>query len=98
MADVYIPITIDHANEHADAGRVWVTWHDPSTGDLKVSLAAQNVRISYYNTGLDITVPYDVVDIGIRVEATPDRVSGKWQVIPACTFAFATPPQGFSIT
>ena len=98
MADVYIPITIDHANALADAGRVWVTWHDPSTGDLEVALGAQNMRVSYYNTGLDITLPYDVVDIGIRVEATPDRNSGAWQVIPVCTFAFATPPQGFSIS
>lgn len=95
---VYIPITVIHSNIFADAGRVWVIWHDPSTGALTASLGAYNTRISYYNTGLDITIPNNVVNIGIRVETTQDRSSGDWEFNPTCTFAFAEPPQGFSIT
>ena len=95
---VYIPITVNHSNVFADAGRVWVTWHDPSTGALTVSLSAYNTRISYYNMGLDVTIPNNVVNIGIRIETTQDRASGNWQFNPTCAFAFAKPPQGFSVT
>lgn len=96
--DIYIPITINHSNSFADAGRVWVIWHDPSTGELTASLAAYNTRISYYNMGLDIKIPNNVVNIGIRIETRQDRSSGNWQFNSSCAFAFAKPPQGFSIT
>jgi hypothetical protein len=95
---VYIPITVIHSNIFADAGRVWVIWHDPTTGALTASLGAYNTRISYYNMGLDITIPNDVVNIGIRIETTQNRSSGNWEFNPTCAFAFAKPPQGFSIT
>lgn len=95
--NIYIPITIIHSNSFADAGRVWVIWHAPSTGALTASLGAYNTRISYYNTGLDITIPNNVVNIGIRIETTQNRSSGNWQFNPTCVFAFAKPPQGFSI-
>jgi hypothetical protein len=96
--DVYIPITIIHSNIFADAGRVWVIWHDPSTGALIASLGAYNTRISYYNMGLDITIPNNVVNIGIRIETTQNRSSDDWQFNPTCAFAFAKPPQGFAVT
>ncbi len=95
---VYIPITISHSNSYADVGRVWVTWHDPSTGALTVTLSAYGMRVSYYNTSLDVTVPSDVVNVGIRIETSPDRASDTWQINPTCTFAFAQPPQGFSVS
>jgi hypothetical protein len=95
---VYIPITVIHSNIFADAGRVWVIWHDPETGALTASLGAYNTRISYYNMGLDITIPNNVVNIGIRIETTQNRSSGNWEFNPTCAFAFAKPPQGFSIT
>ena len=63
---VYIPITIVNSNSHADVGRVWVTWHDPSTGALTVTLSAYAMRVSYYNMSLDVTVPPNVVNVGIR--------------------------------
>ena len=95
---VYIPITVIHSNIFADAGRVWVIWHDATTGALTVALRAYNQRISYYNMGLDITIPDDVVNIAFRIETTQDRSSGNWEFDPTCAFAFAKPPQGFSVT
>jgi len=95
---VYIPITVIHSNIFADAGRVWVIWHDPTTGALTVALRAYNERISYYNMGLDITIPHDVVDIAFRIETTQDRSSGNWEFDPTCAFTFTEPPQGFSVT
>lgn len=96
--EIYTPITIVHSNILADAGRVWVIWHDPSTGALIVSLGAYNTMISYYNMGLDVTIPKDVVNIGIRIETTPDRDSGNWQFNPGCSFTFDKAVEGFSIT
>jgi hypothetical protein len=61
-------------------------------------LRAYNERISYYNMGLDITIPNDVVDIAFRIETTQDRLSGNWEFDPTCAFTFAEPPQGFSVT
>lgn len=95
---VYIPITVIHSNIFADAGRVWVIWHDATTGALTVALRAYNERISYYNMGLDITIPDDVVNIAFRIETTQNRSSGNWEFDPTCAFAFAEPPQGFSVT
>lgn len=95
---VYIPITVIHSNIFADAGRVWVTWHNSTTGALTVGLRAYNQRLSYYNMGLDITIPDDVVNIAIRIETTQARSSGNWEFDPTCAFAFAEPPQGFSVT
>lgn len=96
--DSYISISISYSNTLADAGRVWVIWHDPSTGALAASLGAYNTRLSYYNMGLDITIPINVVNIGIRIETTQDRSSDKWEFQPTCAFVFAKPPQGFSVT
>jgi len=95
---LYIPITIIRSNNLADAGRVWVTWHDQTTGALTVTLGAYGLRLSYYNMGLDVTIPANVLNIGIRIETSPDRSSGKWQINPTCTFTFAQSPQGFSVT
>jgi len=95
---VYMPITVIHSNIFADAGRVWVIWHDSTTGALTVALRSYNERISYYNMGLDITIPDDVVNIAIRIETTQDRSSGNWEFDPTCAFAFTEPPQGFSVT
>lgn len=95
---VYIPITVIHSNIFADAGRVWVIWHDSTTGALTVGLRAYNQRLSYYNMGLDITIPDDVENIAIRIETTQDRSSGNWEFDPTCAFAFTEPPQGFSVT
>ncbi len=95
---VYIPITLIHSNLLTDAGRVWVTWHDPTTGALTVTLGSYGLRLSYYNMGLDVTIPNNSVDIGIRVETSPDRSSDTWQHNPTCTFTFTEPPQGFSVT
>jgi hypothetical protein len=68
-----MPITVIHSNIFADAGRVWVIWHDSKIGALTVALRAYSERISYYNMGLDITIPDDVENIGIRIETTQDR-------------------------
>lgn len=94
---VYIPITVIHSNIFADAGRVWVTWHDSTTGALTVALRAYNQRLSYYNMGLDITIPDDVVNIAIRIETTQDRSSDNWEFDPTCAFAFEEAPEGFSV-
>jgi hypothetical protein len=94
----YIPITISHSNSYADAGRVWVFWHDPTTGALTVTLGSYGTHLSYYNMGLDITIPNNVVNVGIRIETSSDRSSDKWQVNPTCTFTFTEPPKGFSVT
>jgi hypothetical protein len=95
---VYIPITVIHSNAFADAGRVWVIWHDATTDALTVALLSYNERISYYNMGLDITIPDDVVNIAVRIETTQDRSSGNWEFDPTCAFAFTEPPQAFSVT
>jgi hypothetical protein len=94
---IYIPITVIHSNIFADAGRVWVTWHDSTTGALTVGLRAYNQRLSYYNMGLDITIPDDVVNIAIRIETTQDRSSDNWEFDPTCAFAFEEASEGFSI-
>lgn len=94
---VYIPITVIHSNIFADAGRVWVIWHDATTGALTVGLRAYNQRLSYYNMGLDITIPDDVVNLAIRIETTQDRSSGNWEFDPTCAFAFTEAPESFSI-
>jgi hypothetical protein len=94
---VYIPITVIHSNIFADAGRVWVIWHDPTTGALTASLGAYMWRVSYYNMSLDVTIPNNVVNIGIRIETTQNRSSDNWEFNPTCAFAFAKPPQGFSV-
>ena len=83
-------IFIQDGNAMAPVIRIWVTWHDRSTGVL-ITNPPTYLAITD-SEGIKITIPKNAVNIGIRIEQQY-RTSQSFDFNPTCAFAFARPPK-----